>query len=141
DVGLLHDGLPITSSETIINQYTFFMPRLLIESIGSGGGSIIWVDEQSQTLRVGPESAGAAPGPACYGRGGDRPTVTDANVFLGRYNPDNFLGGRMSLDRDAAERALQTVADALGMDIHEAAAGALRIVEYQMADLMRQMTV
>jgi N-methylhydantoinase A len=141
DVGLLHDGVPITSSETVINQYTFFMPRLLIESIGSGGGSIIWVDEQSQTLRVGPESAGAAPGPACYGRGGERPTITDANVLLGRYNPDNFLGGRLELDLAAAERAMRSVADPLGMSVVEAAAGALRIVEYQMADLMRQMTV
>jgi len=141
DVGLLHGGQPIASSETVINQYTFYMPRLLIESIGSGGGSIVWVDEQSQTLRVGPESAGADPGPACYGRGGDRPTITDANVLLGRYNPDNFLGGRITLDRDAAERALRSVSEPLGMDPVEAAAGAVRIVEYQMADLMRQMTV
>jgi N-methylhydantoinase A len=141
DVGLLHDGLPISSSETVINQYTFYMPRLLIESIGAGGGSIIWVDEQSQTLRVGPESAGADPGPACYGQGGERPTITDANVVLGRYNPDNFLGGRITLDREAAERALRSVAEPLGMDPVEAAAGAVRIVEYQMADLMRQMTV
>jgi N-methylhydantoinase A len=141
DVGLLHDGQPIASSETVINQYTFYMPRLLIESIGSGGGSIIWVDEQSRTLRVGPESAGADPGPACYGRGGDRPTVTDANLLLGRYNPDNFLGGKMTLDREAAERALRSVSEPLGMTPVEAAAGAVRIVEFQMADLMRQMTV
>jgi N-methylhydantoinase A len=141
DVGLLHEGQPIASSETVVNQYTFFMPRLLIESIGSGGGSIIWVDEQSQTLRVGPESAGADPGPACYGRGGDRPTVTDANLLLGRYNPDNFLGGKMTLDREAAERVLRSVSEPLGMSPIEAAAGAVRIVEFQMADLMRQMTV
>jgi N-methylhydantoinase A len=141
DVGLVHDGVPISSSETVINQYTFFMPRLLIESIGSGGGSIVWVDEQSGTLRVGPESAGADPGPACYGRGGTRPTITDANVILGRYNPEGFLGGRITLDRDAAEQAMAGVAEALGMEIVEAAAGAVRIVEYQMADLMRQMTV
>ena len=141
DVGLLHDGQPIASSETVINQYTFYMPRLLIESIGSGGGSIIWVDEQSRTLRVGPESAGADPGPACYGRGGVRPTVTDANLLLGRYNPDNFLGGKMTLDREAAERALRSVSEPLGMTPVEAAAGAVRIVEFQMADLMRQMTV
>ena len=141
DVGLLHDGQPIASSETVINQYTFYMPRLLIESIGAGGGSIIWVDEQSQTLRVGPESAGADPGPACYGRGGDRPTITDANLLLGRYNPDNFLGGKMTLDIEAAERALRSVCEPLGMDPVEAAAGAVRIVEFQMADLMRQMTV
>ena len=124
DVGLVHDGLPISSSETVINQYTFFMPRLLIESIGAGGGSIVWVDEQSGTIRVGPESAGADPGPACYGRGGERPTITDANVLLGRYNPENFLGGRLALDREAAERAMASVAEALGMDVVEAAAGA-----------------
>jgi N-methylhydantoinase A len=141
DVGLIHTSMPITATDTIINQYTFYMPRLLIESIGSGGGSVIWVDEQSRTLRVGPESAGADPGPASYGRGGERPTITDANVLLGRYNPDNFLGGRITLDRDAAERAMRTVAEPLGMDPLEAAAGAVRIVEYQMADLMRQMTV
>jgi N-methylhydantoinase A len=141
DVGLLHDGLPISSSETVVNQYTFYMPRLLIESIGAGGGSIVWVDEQSQTIRVGPESAGADPGPACYGRGGERPTVTDANVLLGRYNPDNFLGGRITLDHEAAESAMRSVAAPLGMHPVEAAAGAVRIVEYQMADLMRQMTV
>jgi N-methylhydantoinase A len=141
DVGLIHDGLALTATDTVINQYTFFMPRLLIESIGAGGGSIIWIDEGSRTMRVGPESAGALPGPACYGRGGDRPTTSDANVVLGRYNPDNFLGGRMTLDAEAARRAMATVAEPMGMSEVEAAAGAVRIVESQMADLMRQMTL
>jgi N-methylhydantoinase A len=141
DVGLIHDGVPLTATDTVINQYTFFMPRLLIESIGAGGGSIVWIDEGSQTLRVGPESAGAQPGPACYARGGERPTTSDANVVLGRYNPDNFLGGAMFLDADAARRAMATVAGPMGMSEVEAAAGAVRIIESQMADLMRQMTL
>jgi N-methylhydantoinase A len=141
DVGLIHDGLALTASDTVINQYTFFMPRLLIESIGAGGGSIIWIDEGSRTMRVGPESAGAQPGPACYGRGGERPTTSDANVVLGRYNPDSFLGGQMTLDAEAARRAMATVAEPMGMSEVEAAAGALRIVESQMGDLMRQMTL
>jgi N-methylhydantoinase A len=117
------------------------MPRLLIESIGAGGGSIIWIDESSQTMRVGPESAGAVPGPACYGRGGTRPTTSDANVVLGRYNPENFLGGQMTLDAAAAETALATVARPMRMSEVQAAAGAVRIIESQMADLMRQMTL
>ena len=142
DVGIIADGEPLAASETVINQYTFFMPRLDIESIGSGGGSIVWVDEHSRTLRVGPESAGALPGPACYGRGGERPTVTDCDLVLGRYNPDAFLGGELTPGRGGARAGRWTsVAGELGMDPVEAADGALRIVETQMADLMRQMTV
>ena len=141
DVGIVADGEPLTSSETIINQYTFFMPRLDIESIGAGGGSLVWVDEHSQTLRVGPHSAGAVPGPACYGRGGTQPTTTDCDVILGRYNPDNFLGGTLELDMHAARAALESVAAPMGMDPQVAADGALRIIESHMADLMRQMTV
>jgi N-methylhydantoinase A len=141
DVGIIADGEPLAASETVINQYTFFMPRLDIESIGSGGGSIVWVDEHSSTLRVGPESAGALPGPACYGRGGERPTVTDCDLVLGRYNPDTFLGGELKLDVAASRKAIESVSSGLGMDPVEAADGALRIVETQMADLMRQMTV
>jgi N-methylhydantoinase A len=141
DVGIVAGGEPLTSSETIINQYTFFMPRLDIESIGAGGGSLVWVDEHSQTLRVGPHSAGAVPGPACYGRGGTQPTTTDCDVILGRYNPDNFLGGTLDLDMQAARDALDSVAGPMGMDPLVAADGALRIIESHMADLMRQMTV
>jgi N-methylhydantoinase A len=141
DVGIVAGGEPLTSSETIINQYTFFMPRLDIESIGAGGGSLVWVDEHSQTLRVGPHSAGAVPGPACYGRGGTQPTTTDCDVILGRYNPDNFLGGTLELDMQAARDALESVAGPMGMDPLVAADGALRIIESHMADLMRQMTV
>jgi N-methylhydantoinase A len=141
DVGIIVDGEPVTSSETIINQYTFFMPRVDIESIGSGGGSLVWVDEHTGTLRVGPQSAGALPGPVCYGRGGTEPTVTDCDAILGRYNPENFLGGKLEMDRDSAHEAMERVSGRIGMDPVQAADGALQIVESQMADLMRQMTV
>jgi N-methylhydantoinase A len=141
DVGIISNGAPLTSAETTIHQYTFFMPQLDIQSIGSGGGSIIWVDELSNTLKVGPQSAGADPGPACYNRGGEEPTITDANVILGYLNPDNFLGGKYKLDRRSALRAMQHIADRLHMDVVEAASGAVQIVEFHMADLMRQMTV
>jgi len=141
DVGLIADGRPLSTSETTLHQYTFFMPRLDIVSIGAGGGSLIWIDERSGTMKVGPESAGADPGPACYGRGNTRPTVTDADLLLGYYNPDFFLGGRLALDHEAAYRAMRTVAEPLGLDVLEAADGATRIVEAHMADLIRQMTI
>jgi N-methylhydantoinase A len=141
DVGIISEGAPLTSSETIIHQYVFFMPQLDIQSIGSGGGSLIWIDELSNTMKVGPQSAGADPGPACYNRGGEEPTITDANVILGYVNPDNFLGGKFSLDRASSLRAMRKIADRLQMDVVEAASGAVQIVEFHMADLMRQMTV
>lgn len=141
DVGVLHEGAPLASAETVINQYTFFMPRLDIESIGAGGGSIIWRDGTSGTLRVGPESAQAQPGPACYGRGGSHPTVTDANVVLGYFGENAVLSGGLTLDRDAALRAMSTVSGPLEMTEVEAAAGARRIVDSHMAGLMRQLTV
>jgi N-methylhydantoinase A len=138
--GIIYQGNPLTASETIINQYVFSMPRLDVESIGSGGGSILWVDEISGTLKVGPESAGADPGPACYGKG-NRPTITDANLVLGYLNPDNFLGGKMRLDKDKSIAAMAPLANKLGMDIQEFAAGAVRIAETKMAELIRQMTL
>jgi N-methylhydantoinase A len=141
DVGIISNGQPLTSSETIIHQYTFFMPQLDIQSIGSGGGSIIWIDELSGTMKVGPQSAGADPGPACYNRGGHEPTITDANLLLGYLNPNNFLGGKFALDKNSSLRAMQQIADRLQMDVVEAASGAVQIVEFHMADLMRQMTV
>ena len=141
DVGIISNGQPLTSSETIIHQYTFFMPQLDIQSIGSGGGSIIWIDELSGTMKVGPHSAGADPGPACYNRGNEEPTITDANLILGYLNPDNFLGGKFSLEKNSSLRTMQRIADRLHMDVVEVASGAVQIVEFHMADLMRQMTV
>jgi len=140
EAGIIFKGNPLTASETIVNQYVFSMPRLDVESIGSGGGSILWVDEISGTLKVGPESAGADPGPACYGKG-DKPTITDANLILGYLNPDNFLGGRMRLDKQKSVAAMRPLADKLGMDIGDIAAGAVRIAETKMAELIRQMTL
>jgi len=140
EAGIIYNGKPLTASETIINQYVFSMPRLDVESIGSGGGSILWVDEISGTLKVGPESAGADPGPACYGEG-NSPTITDANLILGYLNPDNFLGGKMRLNRDKSIEAMRPLAGKLGMEVDELAAGAVRIAETKMAELIRQMTL
>jgi N-methylhydantoinase A len=141
DVALIAAGEVIRSASTIVNRYEFFLPRADIRSIGSGGGSIIHFDPGSRTLRVGPMSAGADPGPACYSRGGVHPTITDANLVLGVLNPDNFLGGDMPLDVGAAERALASAGTPLGLDAVEVATASVRIVEAQMSELIRQMTV
>jgi N-methylhydantoinase A len=125
----------------MVNQYEYFLPKVDIQAIGSGGGSLVTVDGKTGTLRVGPQSAGADPGPVCYGRGGQVPTVTDADLVLGYLNPDNFAGGRIRLDQAKAEAALQRVADELGMSLLEAAAGVATIAEFQMADLIRKVTV
>src|SRR5207247_5145692 len=110
-----------------------------IHTIGAGGGSIAWLEAGG--LRVGPQSAGAVPGPACYGRGATEPTVTDANLFLGRLDPDYFLGGRMHLDEAAAAAALQPIARELALDEAALAEGILAIVNANMADAMRTITV
>ncbi len=141
DVGLIVGGEVVRASSTVLNQYEFYVTRTDVESIGSGGGSIISYAEGHSALRVGPESAGAFPGPACYGRGGERATVTDANLVLGYLDPEYFLGGEITLDSGAAERALGEVGEPLGMSAIEVAASAKRIVDAQMADLIRQMTV
>lgn len=112
------------------------IPMIDIRTIGAGGGSIAWIDKGGM-LRVGPESAGAQPGPACYGFGGERPTVTDANVVLGRINPANFLGGGMTLAAGRATRAIESVAAPLGMQVEEAALAILRIVNNNMTGALR----
>lgn len=141
DVGLVWDGEPVASYQSVVHQYEYFVPRIDIRSIGSGGGSIVWIDEVSGTLRVGPLSAGAQPGPACYGRGGAQPTVTDADLVLGYLDPTCFLGGRLRLDPGRARASLEPIAARLGMGLPETAAGAARVVEHQMADLIRKATV
>jgi N-methylhydantoinase A len=141
DVGLIHDGKPAYSFVSNVNQYEYFIPKVDIQAIGSGGGSLVRIDEVTKTMRVGPASAGAVPGPVCYGRGGTVPTVTDADLVLGYLDPDNFAGGRMKLDKSAAEAAIQDVADRLGMSLMDCASGIARIVEFQMADIIRKMTV
>jgi N-methylhydantoinase A len=111
-----------------------------VNTIGAGGGSIAWIDAAGG-LRVGPTSAGAEPGPACYGRGGDRATVTDASLLLGYLNPARFAGGAVALDVRAAERAVGEVARRLGMDVLAAAAGIHRVINARMADQIRLMTI
>ena len=141
DIGVIHGGEPAYSFRSKVHQYEYYLPKVDIQAIGSGGGSMVRVDEVTGTLRVGPESAGAEPGPVCYGRGGDVPTVTDADLVLGRLNPDNFAGGAMRLDLPAARRAIERVADRLGMDVDACAAGITQIVEFQMADLIHKATI
>jgi N-methylhydantoinase A len=116
------------------------LPSIKVTAIGSGGGSIARVREGH--LSVGPESAGSSPGPACYGRGGVEPTITDADIALGIIDPQYFLGGRMKLDRELSLQAIRThVAEPLGMDVYEAAAGIREIANNQMADLLRRVTL
>src|ERR1700722_4533360 len=141
DVGLIRDGQAVMTDTSIVSQYRYYAPSVDIESIGAGGGSIAWVDRVSGTLRVGPESAGASPGPAAYGQGGDRPTVTDACLVMGYLNPQSVLAGRVGLDIEAARRAIETVAEPLGMTLERAAAGIVRIAEMHMADLVRKTTI
>lgn len=141
DVGLLVDGHAVTTSTTIVNQYQYYVPRLDIRSIGAGGGSYVRFDPISETMKVGPGSAGGSPGPMCYGRGGQTPTITDADAVLGYINPDYFLAGRIRLDRDRAFAAFEEIGAAAGLDVYAAAAGACAIADHRMADLIRQMTI
>src|SRR6185437_7084848 len=119
--------------DTKIGDYQAMVPMVDIDTIGAGGGSIAYVDE-GDVFRVGPQSAGADPGPACYGRGGMDPTSTDAQLLLGRLRPDRgLLGGQMQLDLAAARTAMEPLAVRLGMSAEEAALGALQIQKYGMA--------
>ena len=140
DVGLILDGRPSISSHTEVGGYHLSAAMIDITAIGSGGGSIASVEDGM--IRVGPESAGAMPGPVCYRRGGTRATVTDADLVLGVIDPETFLGGRMKLDKAAAEAAIaEQIAGPLGEDPIVAAAGIRRIVDSQMADTLRQLTI
>jgi N-methylhydantoinase A len=142
DIGTIMDGEPAYADAPVFAKYPVAVPIIDVTSIGAGGGSIAWVEPETGVLKVGPQSAGASPGPACYGAGGTEPTVTDANVVLGGIDPDNFLGGRMRLDRELAVEAVRTrVADPLGLEPQEAAARIVEIVNSQMADLIRRVTV
>jgi N-methylhydantoinase A len=141
DVSIIYDGRPAYSFISNTDQYEYFLPKVDLQAIGAGGGSLVRVRPESRTMTVGPDSAGAFPGPVCYGRGGTVPTVTDAQLVLGYLDPDNFAGGRMKLDRDAAEKAIAHLANLLGMKTVECAAGICRIVELQMADVIRKVTV
>lgn len=141
DVGLLTGGEPLTNATNVINKYDYAIRNIDIDSIGNGGGSIAWVDEDTGRLEVGPQSAGADPGPACYDQGGSEPTITDADLLLGFFNPGEFLAGRMTLDKGLAEEAIEDLADTLGMGVTEAASGIVEIANAQMADLVGQRTI
>lgn len=142
DIGIVVDGVfaETDSRSTSIGGFPLMMPMLDVHTIGAGGGSIAYID-RGGAFRVGPQSAGAVPGPAAYGRGGTEPTVTDANLVLGRLDPDDFLGGGMALDLAAARRAVQGLADRLGMGLNETAEGILTILNANMANAIRSRTV
>jgi N-methylhydantoinase A len=140
DVALVVDGKALVSGTHEVGGFHLNTPVIDIRAIGAGGGSIARVE--AGLLRVGPESAGAVPGPVCYGRGGTRATVTDADLVLGILSPDNFLGGRMKLDLDAATATVrEQIAEPLGMSVEEAAAGIRRVVDGHMADTLREVTI
>src|SRR3954468_2032049 len=142
DIGIVtEDGIAEASArDTWIGGYPLLVPMLDVHTIGAGGGSIAYVDEGG-AFRVGPRSAAAVPGPACYGHGGAEPTISDAHVVLGRLDPDRFLGGRMKLDRAAAVAVVQTLADELGLGLEAAAEGILTIANSNMARAIRSRTI
>jgi N-methylhydantoinase A len=141
DVSLIRDGKPEVRNETLLKSYTVRCPNIDIISVGAGGGSLAWIDEGGG-IHVGPASAGADPGPACYGRGGTRPTVTDCNVILGHVEPESFLGGDFKLDVAAAERAVKEhLAEPLGISVVEAARSVRAIANALMAQAVRLVTV
>jgi N-methylhydantoinase A len=140
-VGLIVDGEPVRAAQTIINQHPVNVPTLRVEAIGSGGGAISWIDAGGN-LRVGPLSAQAVPGPACYGQGGSEPTNTDVNLVLGILPPTGLLGGRRPLCRELAERAIsERVAQPLRMSVQEAAAAIYSVQNAQTGDLLRKVVV
>ena len=141
DACLIHDRQPVTTTEGEIGGHRIALPLLDIHTVGAGGGSIARIDAGGM-LQVGPKSAGAEPGPVCYGRGGVEPTVTDANLVLGYLSPDGLLGGEMPLDYHAAQRAVtDKIAEPLGLSPVEAAEGIYRIVNANMAAALQGVSV
>ena len=141
DVGIISDGEPAFTHVSNVNQYEYFLPKIDIQAVGNGGGSLVRVDPTTGVLRVGPDSAGAVPGPICYDQGGEIPTVTDAALVLGYIAVDSFANGTIQLNRGKAENAIAEIGKQLGLDLMEAAAGIVKISEFQMADLIRRMTI
>jgi N-methylhydantoinase A len=133
-------GEPTIARETVLGYFPVKVPSVDVRSVGAGGGSIAHVPQLTRALRVGPQSAGAVPGPACYSKGGEAPTVTDANVVCG-YLPPSLLGGAMQLDVEKARAAVQTIADATGLSLEQAAEGILKIVNENMFGALRLVSV
>ena len=140
DVSALRDHQIIITPDSMIHDDSLGIPKVDVRSVGAGGGSIAFVDEGG-LLRVGPKSAGARPGPACYGKGGTEPTVTDANVVLGIVDPDYFLGGKMQLDRGLAEQAVGKIAHRLGVSLQEAAYAIYTTSNHNMVAAIEEITV
>ena len=141
DVGVIRDGAIPFARDTEMGGLAIGVPMLDLHTVGAGGGSIAWLDA-GNALRVGPRSAGAVPGPACYGTGGAEPTVTDADLVLGRLGTRTLLGGGMTLDREAAERAIHDrVAAPLGIGVAEAAEGIVRVIDATMTAAIRKLTI
>ncbi|MXW28609.1 MAG: hydantoinase/oxoprolinase family protein [Chloroflexi bacterium] len=139
DASLIIDGSPSTSNEARIEGLPVQMSIVDINVIGAGGGSIAW--EEAGAIRVGPQSAGSEPGPICYGLGGDRPTVSDANLVLGRLDGANFAGSRVTLDAEGAEQAMRSMGARFGLDAFAMAQGIVDIINAKMADAIRTITV
>lgn len=141
DIALVSEGAPVVRAEGRIDGFPVRVPMVDVNAIGAGGGSIAWMDAAGG-LRVGPHSAGAEPGPACYGRGGEEATVTDASLVLGYLNPGYFAAGSLSLDPDLARRTIESrIAKPLGLDVEAAALGIHRIVNAQMAEGIRLVSI
>lgn len=141
DVSLVQDGDPVVSTEVEVGDYPVSVPMIDVHTIGAGGGSIAWVDAGG-ALRVGPRSAGAEPGPICYGRGGTEPTVTDAHLLLGRLSPENFLSDDLDVSVDAVREGVEReVADPLGLSVEEAAQGVLDVANANMERALRVVSV
>ena len=141
DVALIQDGQARIRRETRVGDVTVRAPSVDVRTIGAGGGSIAFSPELTRALRVGPDSAGAVPGPAAYAAGGEQPTVCDANVVLGYLPSDVKLGGAMTIDRDCAVKAVQTLADAMDIDLMVAAEGIIKIVNESMLGALRLVSV
>ncbi len=141
DVALIQNSRARVRRETIVADVRVRAPSVDVRTVGAGGGSIAFVPELTKALRVGPESAGAVPGPACYMKGGELPTVCDANVVLGYLPSDVQLGGKMDINRDASVKAVQQVADAMGIDLMAAAEGIVKIVNESMFGALRLVSV
>lgn len=139
DVSMIVGGKPDLAYEVSLEGFPILTPMINIQTIGAGGGSIAWIEAGG--LRVGPRSAGASPGPACYGNNGTEPTITDAKVVLGHLDPNGFLGGNMVLNKNAAIDSVKTIADQLNMTVDELAQGICDIADAKMADAIRQITV
>lgn len=139
DVSLVIDGIPDVSTEAVLEGQPMLMSVVNIHTIGAGGGSVAWIEAGG--LRVGPRSAGASPGPACYGRGGFEPTVTDANLVLGRAMAEGFAAGNMELDIRAARAALATIGETLGLEVVDTAEGICDVANTQMAQAIRTITI